>query len=782
MMRRAIHLFRRKKHSSLSNDLIQRNTLYTIASPRYNYICRNIDIVNNNNTCKNNNTKNIFVHFSSSISSTTKTTPGLFGIPNLHEISDWKSITDQVIDDCNNARQRIYSKINNPDLSILDDLDYLSYTICEIADAAELCRCVHVDFEHRRAAEETVFRFADYMLSLGHDENMYKVLCKLMENVEMYQSMSAEQLTMANDMKNEFERDGVHLDESIRERLREINNDITSLEADFQKMAQQVGGSFAVPAETIEILPKELYAQATNEKLLQGYGLKKGAAILHSNWVDIVTNIVPNPAVRESFYKFSKSLGDENVQILEKLIVKKNEKAQLLGFESYGDLIAKEQMLGSREHIKQFLVGILENTKSKMNEELNIMKTYKQVMEKNVTGSDNIDDDIVINSWDVPFYSSLATREKFQTNFNGYFKLENVLKGLEFVCLRIFNLKIKSERVSEAEDWTNGQLNKNNHVRKLILYDGDKSEEGSQNIVGTIYLDLYPRANKVGGATHFAIRHSHRKLDGEYQLPTVFLNTNFAHPTAPKSNDNTIMNTLFQGKEEEISLLKHEDIQTLFHEFGHALHTLLSRTRYQHLAGTRVKTDFVEIPSHLMEYFVRDYRVLKYFIDEDNIEEDANSNDYTIPTKENIDELNQSRSYFSATNIHSQVLWAMFDQAIHGARDNLETVDSTKIYEEITNTYMCYPYAEGTKPHAKFTHFINYGSTYYSYLHAKVYSAMIWRKLFLDDPLSNKGGETFRKEILYYGGGKCPYKILETVLEEDARDIKALTDSFIQHQ
>ena len=81
-------------------------------------------------------------------------------------------------------------------------------------------------------------------------------------------------------------------------------------------------------------------------------------------------------------------------------------------------------------------------------------------------------------------------------------------------------------------------------MRKLILYDGDKSEEGSQNIVGTIYLDLYPRANKVGGATHFAIRHSHRKLDGEYQLPTVFLNTNFAHPTVPKSNDNTIMNNI----------------------------------------------------------------------------------------------------------------------------------------------------------------------------------------------------------------------------------------------
>lgn len=727
---------------------------------------------------------------------------GIFGIPNLHKITDWKKITDEVINDCNNTRKRIYSKINNPDLSILDELDYISYTICEIADAAELCRCVHVDFEHRRAAEETVFRFGDYMLSLGHDKNMYNVLCALMDNAEIVDAMSDEQIVMANDMKNEFERDGVHLSEVVRERLRNLNNDITSLESDFQKMAQQIGGSFAVPSDTIKVLPNEIYLQATNEKLLRGYGLKKGTAILHSNWVDMVTRLVANPVVRESFYKYAKSLGDENVSVLEKIIVKKNEKAQLLGFKSYGDLIAKEQMLGSREKINDFLIGILENTKSKMNEELNIMKMYKKTIENNTdistsadtTESNNIEN-VIIYPWDVPFYSTLATHEKFQSGFNGYFKLENVLKGLEFVCLKLFNLKIKSEQVSDAEDWTNKTLNKNNHVRKLILYDADADESNcSEHVVGNIYLDLYPRPNKVGGATHFALRHSHRKLNGEYQLPTVFLNTNFAHPVGPTGTGSSNMLKKFfvkQGgtvRNEEISLLKHDDVQTLFHEFGHALHTLLSRTQYQHLAGTRVKTDFVEIPSHLMEYFVRDYRVLKYFVDGNTINGDDEAGDGDIdsgtsdlPTKENIEKLNESRLYFSATNTHSQVLWAMFDQAVHGCQDDLGSVDSTKIYEAITNTYMFYPYADGTKPHAKFTHFINYDSTYYSYLHAKVYSAMIWRKLFANNPLSSEGGEILRNELLRHGGGKCPYKILETILEEETKDIKVLAESFLKY-
>lgn len=192
--------------------------------------------------------------------------PGLFGIPNLHQVSDWKKITEDVIADCDNVRQRIYSKRKKPDMSILDDLDYLSYSICEIADAAELCRCVHVDFEHRRAAEETVFRFSDYMLLLGHDKKMYDALCSLTQDRVLYEAMDDEQVMMVKDMKNEFERDGVHLDEDVRAQLRKISSEITSLEADFQKNSMQIGGSFAVPADAIRLLPQEMYAQATNEK------------------------------------------------------------------------------------------------------------------------------------------------------------------------------------------------------------------------------------------------------------------------------------------------------------------------------------------------------------------------------------------------------------------------------------------------------------------------------------------------------------------------------------
>ena len=520
-----------------------------------------------------------------------------------------EKITEDVIADCNGVRQRIYSKREKPDMSILDDLDYLSYSICEIADAAELCRCVHVDFEHRRAAEETVFRFSDYMLLLGHDKKMYDALCSLTEDRVLYEAMDDEQVMMVKDMKNEFERDGVHLGEDVRARLRNVSSEITSLEADFQKNSMQIGGSFAVPADAIKLLPREMYVQATNEKHLKGYGLQKGTAILHTNWLDTVLGSIPDPRIRESFYKFCKSLGSENIKILEELIAKKTEKAKLLGFDSYADLVAREQMLGSTESINDFLMGILRNTDAKVKEEINVMKSYKTKYEK-------IDGD-TINVWDIPFYSRLATGERFQEKFNGVFELEDVLAGLEYVCFELFGLKLDELPVDDSEDWTKGLLNKKMHVRKLVLYDVDA--DGNQcEKVGTIYLDLYPRLNKVAGATHFALRHSHRKFDGKYQLPVVFLNTNFAPPESlhkNKSAGNILGEWVRSDRaRKEVSYLKHDELQTLFHEFGHALHTLLSRTRYQHLAGTRVKTDFVEIPSHLMEYFVRDYRVLKHFV------------------------------------------------------------------------------------------------------------------------------------------------------------------------
>ena len=143
------------------------------------------------------------------------------------------------------------------------------------------------------------------------------------------------------------------------------------------------------------------------------------------------------------------------------------------------------------------------------------------------TKYEKIDGD-TINVWDIPFYSRLATRERFQEKFNGVFELENVLAGLEYVCFELFGLKIEELPVDDSEDWTKGVLNKKMHVRKLVLYDVDADDDHCEK-VGTIYLDLYPRLNKVAGATHFALRHSHRKFNGEYQLPVVFLNTNFSH-------------------------------------------------------------------------------------------------------------------------------------------------------------------------------------------------------------------------------------------------------------
>ena len=169
------------------------------------------------------------------------------------------------------------------------------------------------------------------MLLLGHDKKMYDTLCSLTEDRELYKAMDDERVMMVKDMKNEFERDGVHLGEDVRARLRNVSSEITSLEADFQKHSMQIGGSFAVPADAIKLLPREMYVQATNEKHLKGYGLKRALRSCITNWLDTVLGSIPDPGIRESFYKFANPWAAKNIKILEELIAKKTEKAKLLG-------------------------------------------------------------------------------------------------------------------------------------------------------------------------------------------------------------------------------------------------------------------------------------------------------------------------------------------------------------------------------------------------------------------------------------------------------------------
>jgi mitochondrial intermediate peptidase len=312
----------------------------------------------------------------------------------------------------------------------------------------------------------------------------------------------------------------------------------------------------------------------------------------------------------------------------------------------------------------------------------------------------------------------------------------------------LFGIQLEQEEAaSSSELWCPT-------VRKLSLH---HEEEGK---LGTIYLDLLPRPDKYVHAAHFTIRcgcavHNasyssdnavYTTDSGEqlnFQLPVVALVTNLSSNSSSSTSDSSSNNP---------NLLTHSEVETLFHELGHALHSLLSRTKFQHLSGTRCAVDFVETPSHLMENFCWDERFVqmfgKHYLNKTPISSDL------------AKKLASSRYLFQNLEVQNQILYAQLDQAMFGSSMNKTSV---QLFEEL-HVQHSIPYAKGTHWHTKFGHLITYGAGYYGYLYDQVFAADIWEECFRANPLNRSSGDKLRKVMLIHGGAMDPEKMVTRML------------------
>ncbi|XP_024039331.1 mitochondrial intermediate peptidase, mitochondrial isoform X3 [Citrus clementina] len=299
----------------------------------------------------------------------------------------------------------------------------------------------------------------------------------------------------------------------------------------------------------------------------------------------------------------------------------------------------------------------------------------------------------------------------------------------EFEAIKNFKRKSCGQKYVHLEPWDEAYYTA---MMKSSTYNLDACGE-----MGYLYLDLYSRAGKYTGCANFAIKGGRRLSETEYQLPVVALICNF-----PGSHNLSVR-------------LNHHEVETLFHEFGHALHSLLSRTDYQHFSGTRVALDFAETPSNLFEYYAWDYRVLRRFAKHYLTGE-------IIPEKL-VKSMQGARDMFAATELQRQIFYALVDQTLFGERLG-QTRDTSSIVADMKRQHTSWNHVEGTHWHIRFSHFINYGAGYYSYLYAKCFAATIWQKLCQEDPLSLTTGTTIRTKFLQHGGAKEPADMLNDLV------------------
>jgi mitochondrial intermediate peptidase len=416
----------------------------------------------------------------------------------------------------------------------------------------------------------------------------------------------------------------------------------------------------------------------------------------------------PNAMAREAAYRLYLYPDDHQEELLSALISARHDLATICGFPTYAHRALKASTVETPDMVGEFLDILSEKLRPRAEKDFEIMQQMKLA-----DGGINTP----LAAWDTPYFTSRMKNKCLQissqaTEFTPYFSLGGCMEGFNNLMKSLFGVRLENVEMGPGESW-------NDDVYKLAVTDEN------DKLLGHIYCDFFERTGKPNQDCHFTIQGGKVLASGEYQNPIVVVMLNFS---LPRWNP---------------TLLTPSMVDNLFHEMGHAMHSMLARTEYQHVTGTRCSTDFAEVPSVLMEYFSSDPRVLKTFAKHFQTQE-------PMPD-EMLERLCASKHIFSASETQLQVFYSALDQVYHGNPAD-HSANTTETLKAVQEKYYGLPYVNNTAWQLRFSHLVGYGAKYYSYLCSRAISSWIWQEYFQKDPLNRTQGDKYRYGCLLYGG------------------------------
>jgi thimet oligopeptidase len=384
--------------------------------------------------------------------------------------------------------------------------------------------------------------------------------------------------------------------------------------------------------------------------------------------------------VRKRLYVIHDSLAKEkNVAVLNQMLALRNKIALRLGYKSWADYQTEIKMAKSAAGAEKYINDLIAGTQPKFTAELEEMRKAKAAE----TGDANAK----IAVWDFRYYNNQVKKQKYAVDteaLRSFFPFQKTLEGMFAIYQNIFGLKF--EKIGVPQKW----------VDDLQLYAVTDAASGEP--LGMFYLDMFPREGKFNHFAEFEIIGGKLLADGKYQRPTVALLCNFPPPN-----------------KEGQSLLTHNDVETLFHEFGHALHTIVTRAKFSRFSGTNVPGDFVEAPSQMLQNWVWEKKVLDTF-----------AADYRDPAKkipaETIAKMTEAKLATAATYYRRQFALASLDLALHAPHPEDQPYDCVAISNPILEKVFL-PIAPETTQVSYFGHLNGYDAGYYGYAWADAIAA-----------------------------------------------------------
>lgn len=580
-------------------------------------------------------------------------------------------------------------------------LDSITYIIFNLNSAS-------TSDEIQNISEEISPLLTEFSNNIYMDENLFK---KVESISDTSNDLTEEDKTLIKETKKSFIKGGAGLDKEKKDRLRDVNSQISVLNIKFNQNVLKENNSFYLHITDIKDLkglPNWLIETAvTNakEKQVEGWVFTLNAPDYMSfmEYSEIRT-------LREKFFREYSKRGlttneNNNEDIIRNMVNLRLEKANILGYKSYAEYVLESRMAKTPTAVNNLLNELYEASHPFA------IKEKKEVEE--FARNNGLNDRL--EKWDWAYYCHLLKQERFAIDdevLRPYFPLHKVEKG-------VFNLATKLYDITFEEDKNIPTYHKD--VRAYIVKDSNS------NIISVLYLDFFPRSNKSGGAWMTEYRGQSEGI-----IPIVSLVMNFTKPGVDKP-----------------SLLSFREVTTFLHEFGHALHGMLSKAKYNSLSGTNVYRDFVELPSQVLENWGYEKEWL-----------DTWASHYISGEKipaEYIERIKASANFITGYSCDRQLGFGFLDMAFHSLETPIDCsiVNFEKKAIEKINIM---PEVENTCISTAFSHIFGggYAAGYYGYKWAEVLDADAFSVFQKNGIFDKSTADSFKKNILEKGGTENP--------------------------
>ena len=567
--------------------------------------------------------------------------------------------------------------------------------------------------EIQKIAQEVSPILTEFSSKISQNEKLFQRIKKVFDEKENL-DLNEEQKTLLNETYKGFVRNGALLNEENKKKLEKIDIDLSVKSLNFgQNVLAATNAYFKhiTNKEDLAGIPEPIlaqYAEEAKERGMEGYVI----TLQYPSYIPVMTYADNRNLRQELALANGKKAFDggefDNQNLIKEIINLRQQKAELLGYKNFAEYVLEERMAESPKKVFDFLNQLLTAATPYAEKEIAQLKELAK--------ADGIDK---MEAYDHAYYAEKLRKQKFDLNdeeLKPFFPLEKVQDAVFDLAGKLFNLDFKE--VTDIQKY-------HSEVRVYEVFENN-------SLKAVLYVDYFPRKGKRAGAWMTSFKNQWKK-DSTDSRPHISVVCNFSKPTADTP-----------------SLLTFQEVTTLFHEFGHALHGILADTQYPNLSGTSVKWDFVELPSQFLENYCYEPEFLKTFAKHYQTGE--------VLSDEKIKKINESKNFMEGYQTLRQLGFGLLDMAYH---TQPETVQDIKTFEtKQTEKCSLYPVNAETAISPSFSHIFQggYSAGYYSYKWAEVLDADAFQ-YFKENGIFNSEIARKYKTLLSLGGTQAPMEL-----------------------